>query len=105
MALGGVCSGFIRAILRRSPRERKSAVGGSGAHVMDVRSDAGIPDPGERATKAEQRIEQLRERRANLAAGEQPSQDSVDEARRHAEEAMDRAPGRLSRARRCCAST
>lgn len=58
---------------------------------MDVRSDAGIPDPGERAAKAEQRIEQLRERRANLAAGEQPSQDSVDEARRHAEDAMDRA--------------
>lgn len=58
---------------------------------MDARSDADLPEPGERAAKARQRIEELRRRRDELAGGEQPSQESVDLAERHAEDAMDRA--------------
>jgi hypothetical protein len=58
---------------------------------MDARRDAQLPDPGERAARAGQRIEQLRQRRAELAAGERSSEDAVDRARRYAQDAMDRA--------------
>lgn len=58
---------------------------------MKARREAALPDPGERAARAGQRVEQLRRRRAELAAGKRSSEDSVDQARRYAQDAMDRA--------------
>jgi glycerophosphoryl diester phosphodiesterase len=44
-----------------------------------------------RAAKVEQRVEELRKRRAQLAAGERPSLESVNFARQRAEDALQRA--------------
>jgi hypothetical protein len=58
---------------------------------MKARRDAAVPDPRERAARAGQRVERLRRRRAELAAGVLSSENSVDQARRYAQDAMDRA--------------
>lgn len=47
--------------------------------------------PAIRAAKVEQRVKELSQRRAALAAGERPTEQSVAAARRHAEESMRRA--------------
>lgn len=47
--------------------------------------------PAERAAKVEQRINELRQRRAKLAAGECPSAESAELARDRAEESLHRA--------------
>ena len=59
--------------------------------MTDGQRDADLPSARERAAKAGQRIQQLQRRRRDLAAGRTPSTDSVDQARRHAEAAMERA--------------
>jgi hypothetical protein len=48
----------------------------------------GHASPGERAAQVEQRVKELRQRRAELAAGERPSQESVSFARHRAEESL-----------------
>jgi hypothetical protein len=45
----------------------------------------------ERTAKAAQRVEELRRRRAELAAGERPSRESVNFARQRAKDALHRA--------------
>jgi hypothetical protein len=49
---------------------------------------AGHPSPAERAARVEQRVKELRNRRAELAAGERPSKESVSFARHRAEESL-----------------
>lgn len=48
----------------------------------------GPPSPARRAAQVEQRVKELRDRRAELAAGERPSADSVSFARHRAEESL-----------------
>ncbi|OBG26579.1 hypothetical protein [Mycobacterium sp. E3198] len=48
----------------------------------------GHPSPAERAAQVEQRVKELRDRRAELAAGEPPSKESVSVARHRAEESL-----------------
>ncbi len=48
----------------------------------------GHPSPAERAAQVEQRVKELRHRRAELAAGERPSTESVSVARHRAEESL-----------------
>ncbi len=48
----------------------------------------GHSSPAERAAQVEQRVKELRQRRAELAAGERPSQESVNFARHRAEESL-----------------
>ncbi len=45
-------------------------------------------DPAERAAQVERRVKELRQRRAELAAGERSSQESVSLARHRAEESL-----------------
>lgn len=49
------------------------------------------PSWSDRTAKAEQRVEELRRRRAELAAGARPSPESVNLARQRAEESLHRA--------------
>lgn len=53
---------------------------------MGQESVAGLPSPAERAAQVEQRVKELRQRRAELAAGERPSLESVIFACHRAEE-------------------
>jgi hypothetical protein len=55
---------------------------------MGEGSGAGQPSPAERAEQVEQRVKELRQRRAELAAGERPSPESVIFARHRAEESL-----------------
>lgn len=55
---------------------------------MGQGSGAGQPSPAERAAQVEQRVKELRQRRAELAAGERPSPESVIFARHRAEESL-----------------
>ncbi|WP_322859842.1 hypothetical protein U8D42_14975 [Mycobacterium europaeum] len=48
-------------------------------------------DPSERAAKVQQRVKELNQRRAELAAGERPTPESVELAHRRAEESLLRA--------------
>ncbi|OBJ53130.1 hypothetical protein A9W95_18875 [Mycobacterium sp. 1423905.2] len=48
-------------------------------------------DPARRAAKVGERVKELSERRAALAAGQRPTRESVDLARHRAEESMHRA--------------
>jgi hypothetical protein len=52
---------------------------------------AGRSSPSERAANAAQRVEELRRRRAALAAGERPSPESVNFAQQRAKDALHRA--------------
>jgi hypothetical protein len=52
---------------------------------------AGQSSSSERAAKAQKRVEELNQRRVELAAGEPPSPESVNVARQRAMEAMQRA--------------
>ena len=58
--------------------------------MSEGRAAAG-PSSSERAAKLEQRVEELRQRRAQLAAGDRPSVESVNFARQRADEALQRA--------------
>ncbi|MBV8785175.1 MAG: hypothetical protein JOZ00_00620 [Mycobacterium sp.] len=58
---------------------------------MSERSAPGRASSSDRAAKVEQRVEELRRRRAQLAAGERPSVESVNFARQRAEDALQRA--------------
>lgn len=51
----------------------------------------GASSASERTAKAAQRVEELRRRRAELAAGELPSDESVNFARQRVKDALDRA--------------
>ena len=55
---------------------------------MGQESVVGPSSPAERAAQVEQRVKELRQRRAELAAGERPSPESVDFARHRAEESL-----------------
>jgi hypothetical protein len=55
---------------------------------MGKESGAGQSSPAERAVQVEQRVKELRQRRAELAAGERPSPESVILARHRAEESL-----------------
>ena len=52
---------------------------------------AGVASSSERAAKVAQRVEELRRRRAELAAGERPSPESVNFVQRRAKDALHRA--------------
>ncbi|CAN3128570.1 hypothetical protein ACNUDN_11670 [Mycobacterium sp. smrl_JER01] len=53
--------------------------------------EASAPSPAERAARAAERARQLQQRRLDLAAGSRPTPESLQEARRHADEAEARA--------------
>lgn len=55
---------------------------------MGEGSAGGHANPAERAEQVEQRVQELRRRRAELAAGERPSPESVIFARHRAEESL-----------------
>jgi hypothetical protein len=55
---------------------------------MGEESVAGQSNPALRAAQLEQRAKELRQRRAELAAGDRPSPESVNVARHHAEESL-----------------
>jgi hypothetical protein len=58
---------------------------------MNERSGSKLPTPAERAARIEHRIEELKERREQLACGVKPTEESAAAAQGHADEAMDRA--------------
>jgi hypothetical protein len=58
---------------------------------MGEGSAAGRSGSAERAAMVEQRVEELRRRRAELAAGQRPSPESVNFARQRAKDALRRA--------------
>ena len=55
---------------------------------MGEEAVAGQASPALRAAQVEQRVKELRQRRAELAAGERPSPESVNVARHRAEESL-----------------
>ncbi|HTY34518.1 hypothetical protein [Mycobacterium sp.] len=55
---------------------------------MAEETGTGHSSPAERAAQVEQRVKELRQRRAELAAGDRPSQESVSLARHRAGESL-----------------